>query len=196
MVAIARKSTRVIEGYDGPTRAWLYTLASMTGLRRGELATLTPKSFDWENSSVTVPAAYTKNKETAVLPLPRRLAADLEEWLAGKRGPIFENLRRKRTRKMIKADLEAAGLPYKTDVGTRCFHSLRNSYISSLFDAGCSVATVQRLARHSDVKMTMRYAKPRTDEWEVVNDLAYPLATQSTTQSKSGPNGADVRKTR
>ena len=90
---------------------------------------------------------------------------------------------------MIKADLETTGLPHTTDVGTRCFHSLRNSYISSLFDAGCSVATVQRLARHSDVKMTMRYAKPRTDEWEVVNDLAYPLATQSTTKSRGGVKG-------
>ena len=54
---------------------------------------------------------------------------------------------------------------------------LRNTYISQLFEAGLSVAQVQRFARHSDVRLTMKYAKPRADEATLVDDLTYPGLT-------------------
>jgi hypothetical protein len=75
--------------------------------------------------------------------------ADLQRWVSGKLGPIFPGLATKRTRKLIKLDLAEAGIPHKTDVGVRCFHSLRNTYISALFDSGASMPSTQRLARHS-----------------------------------------------
>ena len=78
---------------------------------------------------------------------------------------------------MIKLDLEAADLPFKTEVGTRCFHALRNTYVSQLFDAGLSIDQVQRFARHSDVRLTMKYAKPRADEAALIDDLDYPGLT-------------------
>jgi len=170
-------SPRVIEGFSGPERGWLYLLASMTGLRRGELAALEPSSFDLATRTVTVAAAYTKAKVTAVLPLNRAMIPDLQKWLAGVQGPLFPGLRDKRTRKMIKLDLEAAGLPFKTDVGSRCFHALRNTYVSQLFDAGLTIDQVQRFARHSDVRLTMKYAKPRVDEATLIDDLDYPGLT-------------------
>ena len=76
-----------------------------------------------------------------------------------------------------------AGLSYKTDVGSRCFRSLRNTYVSQLFDAGLTVDQVQRFARHSDVRLTMKYAKPRAGEAALIDDLDYPGLTQSTTKS-------------
>ena len=79
-------------GYDGQTRAWLYLLASMTGLRRSELAALEPSSFDLATRTVTVAAAYTKAKVTAVLPLNRAMIPDLRKWLAAGRGPLFPGL--------------------------------------------------------------------------------------------------------
>ena len=177
LVRTAYASTRIIEGYGGQTRAWLYLLGSMTGLRRGELASLEPSSFNLATRTVTVEAAYTKAKITAVLPLSKAMIPDLENWLAENQGPLFPGLRDKRTRKMIKLDLEAAGLPFKTEVGTRCFHALRNTYVSQLFDAGLSIDQVQRFARHSDVRLTMKYAKPRADEAALIDDLDYPGLT-------------------
>ena len=149
----------------------------MTGLRRGELAALEPSSFDLATRTVTVAAAYTKAKVTAVLPLNRAMIPDLKKWLAAGQGYLFPGLRDKRTPKMIKLDLEAAGLPFKTDVGSRCFHALRNTYVSQLFDAGLTIDQVQRFARHSDVRLTMKYAKPRADEAALVDDLNYPGLT-------------------
>ncbi len=90
------------------------------------MAALVPASFNLANRTVTVAAAYTKAKITAVLPLNKAMIPDLQKWLAGVRGPLFPGLRDKRIRKMIKLDLEAAGLPFKTEVGSRCFHALRN----------------------------------------------------------------------
>ncbi|MGI9469688.1 MAG: tyrosine-type recombinase/integrase [Rubripirellula sp.] len=174
LVEETRNSDRVIENYTGEFRAWAYVVAVMTGLRRKEIAKLQRESFDWESRTVSLSAAYTKDKELAVLPLNRRMVQDLKLWIADRKGQLFPDFEIKRTSKMIKRDLVAAGLPVRTESGTRCFHSLRNTYISSLFDAGRNIAQVQRLARHSDPRLTMKYAKPRSDEWALVDDLNYP----------------------
>ena len=170
-------STKMNMDYDGQTRAWLYLLASMTGLRGSELAVLEPSSFDLATRTVTVAAAYTKAKVAAVLPLTKAMIPDLRRWLATGRGPLFPGLRDKKTSDMIRRDLEAAGLPYTTKEGSRCFHALRNTYISQLFDAGLNIAQAQRRARHKDVRQTMKYAKPRADEAALVDDLNYPGLT-------------------
>jgi integrase len=60
---------------------------------------------------------------------------------------------------------------------SRCFHSLRNTYVSQLFDAGLTIDQVQRFARHSDVRPTTKYAKPKADEALLVDDLHYPGLT-------------------
>jgi len=166
-----------VEGYPGLLRAWVYRLAVMTGLRRGELASLAPESFSLKTRTVTVEAAYTKDGEKAVLPLNKGLSSDLEEWLEDKPrdAPLFPGLAEKRTSKMMKRDLEAAGIPPRTSNGTRCFHALRNTYISGLFDRGCDIALAQKLARHSDVRLTAGYARQtREAEQKAIDDLDYP----------------------
>lgn len=169
------KDSGVFCRYEGEDRAYLYAVAAMTGLRRKELARLTPQSFDWKNRTVHVDAAYTKDKKMAALPLNAKFARDLRRWMQGIEGELFPRLATQPTDKMVKRDLKVAGIPRKSAEGVRCFHSLRNTYISSLFDAGRSVAQVQRLARHSDVRLTMKYSKPRSDEWSLVDDLPNPL---------------------
>ena len=100
--------------------------------------------------------------------------ADLQRWVSGKLGPIFPGLATKRTRKLIKLDLAEAGIPHKTDVGVRCFHSLRNTYISALFDSGASMPSTQRLARHSTPTLTAKSSKPATYEHAIVDSLPCP----------------------
>jgi integrase len=55
---------------------------------------------------------------------------------------------------MIQADLEAAGAPYIKEGRTLDFHALRVSFVSSLAVAGVPLATAQKLARHSDPRLT------------------------------------------
>ena len=170
-------SNRIVQGYDSPTRTWIYIVSSMTGLRRGEISTLTPKSFDLVARKVFVRSADTKNKQEADLPLPAKMVEDLKVWLAGKRGVLFPGLAKKDTAKMLKRDLELAGLVYQTEKGCRCFHALRNTFISSLFDQGLPLAVIQRKARHSDIRMTLKYGKPKDDEASFVELMDYPGLT-------------------
>lgn len=59
---------------------------------------------------------------------------------------------------MVKKDLERVGIPYLTKEGVADFHAAgRHTYITELIRNGVSLPEAQKLARHSDIKMTMRY---------------------------------------
>lgn len=150
-----------ISGYD---RAICYLLAAGTGFRASEIRSLTPESFNLgAEPTVTVKAAYTKNGREAIQPIRGQLAAELRPWEEGKpRGiPVF-NLPEK-TAKMLRFDLERAGISYETAEGVVDFHSLRGVYVTRLVESGASIKTVQELARHSTVTLTVgRYT--RTDD--------------------------------
>ncbi|MEX2310435.1 MAG: hypothetical protein WD738_22905 [Pirellulales bacterium] len=76
-------SRRVVRRLRGSDRAILYLLAVRTGLRRGELRSLMPSSFDFsaQISLVTVRAAKSKRRRTDTLPLSPDVAATLQEYL-------------------------------------------------------------------------------------------------------------------
>ncbi len=66
---------------------------------------------------------------------------------------------------MVKKDLEAAGIEYKTSEGISDFHAAgRNTYITELLRNGATLAETMKLARHSDVRMTIRYAHIGVDD--------------------------------
>ena len=162
LIESARKSDKDIQCFDGEQRARIYTLSYMTGLRRGELASLTPRSFDLESetATLTVEATASKHRRKDVLPLHPGLVVLLREWLKGiKRSePIFPKLAKRRTWLMVKKDLERVGIAYKTDEGYRDFHaSGRHTHITQLLRNGASVPEAMQLARHSDVRTTMKY---------------------------------------
>ena len=60
---------------------------------------------------------------------------------------------------MIKKDLERVGIPYRTEEGTADFHAVgRHTHITELLRNGASLVEARELARHSDIRMTMRYS--------------------------------------
>ena len=162
LIASARSSKKRIQRYDGETRARIYTISYMTGLRRNEIASLTPRSFDLisEQPTVTVEAAFSKHRRKDVLPLHPELVALLAKWLAGI-GPdevLFPMLAKRRTWKMVKHDLEQVGIAYETPEGVADFHAAgRHTHITQLLSNGVTLPQAKELARHTDVKMTMRY---------------------------------------
>jgi integrase len=99
------------EGMAGADRAMLYRLAVETGLRRGELESLTRGSFDLAPGSdpptVTVRAAYSKRRRDDVLPLRADTAAKLRAHLSAKlpAAKAFVVPERGKTAKMLRADL-------------------------------------------------------------------------------------------
>jgi len=169
LVQSARESGIDIQCYDGETRARIYILAYFTGLRRQELASLTPASFRLEDEQPTlkVEAACSKHRREDVLPLHPELVEMLREWVEGLEPdePLFPKLAKRRTWKMVKLDLQRIGIPYITDEGVADFHAAgRHTYITELLRKGVSIVEARELARHSDVRMTMRYTHIGMDD--------------------------------
>jgi site-specific recombinase XerD len=162
LVESARSSGVEIQCFDGERRARIYILSYMTGLRRKEIASLTPRSFslDGEPAVVRVEAACSKHRKMDVLPLHAELVIMLREWLAGMEPDqlLFPKLAKRRTWLMVKKDLERIGIAYETAEGIADFHAAgRHSHITGLVRNGASLPEAQKLARHADIKMTMRY---------------------------------------
>lgn len=162
LVASARNSGENIQCYDGETRARIYILSYMTGLRRKELASLMPRSFRLNANppTLTVEAACSKHRRKDVLPLHAELVAMLRQWLRGMKPdqPLFPKLAKRRTWLMVKKDLERVGIPYETPEGIADFHAAgRHTHITELLRNGATVPEAMKLARHSDVAMTMKY---------------------------------------
>jgi integrase len=153
----------VAMGVTGPVRALCYRLAATTGLRHGEIASITAASFDWRAPSVTIRAAYTKNGDPATLTLPGDLADDLKSYVATlPAGARVFPLRRQKGAKMLRPDLEAAGIPYVDASGQFFdFHSLRCEMATLADQAGVSPRVVQKMMRHSTLELTGRYTRPR-----------------------------------
>lgn len=188
----------------GPERAMLYRLAMATGFRRGELMSLTPRSFDLDGNppTITVQAESSKHRRQDVQPIRPDVAATLRPWLAAKSSPdarVFDTMPEK-TARMMEADLRRAKAKWikaSTDPAERRqrrasdflafrdsagriadFHALRASFITALVRGGASVKQAQTLARHSDPKLTMNvYTKLGIDD---VTGALHALPSEST----------------
>jgi integrase/recombinase XerC len=168
-----------------PEREWGYRIAAESGLRSGEIASLTPESFDLRSDppTIRVAAAYTKNRKEALQPIRPEFAADLGSWLAKKpKGTSLDLLPHKKAAQLLEADLATARATWIAQASTPAereereksdflryvdgqgrfadFHSLRVSYISRVLDAGANLKEAMELARHSDPRLTMKtYAR-------------------------------------
>jgi integrase len=158
LVAAAKRGP-LSRGLTGTDRAALYLVAAGTGFRRGELASLTPESFDLDADppTVTVKAAYSKRRRTDTQPIRSDLVEALRPWLARKPAKlaVFGRLT-KHTAVMMRHDLEAAGVP-AIDASEQVadFHALRHTYITALVKSPTPVKVVQTLARHSTPTLTL-----------------------------------------
>jgi len=119
LVEAARAGDR-IEGVSGADRAMLYVLAAWTGFRKGELGSLTLRSFqlDAEPPTATVEACYSKHRREDRQVLHPEVVRLLKDWLAKKKlkptallfpisGRVPGGIERK-TNKMIRLDLASA----------------------------------------------------------------------------------------
>jgi len=72
---------------------------------------------------------------------------------------LFPHLGKRRTWLMVKKDLERVGIPYRDDQNRVAdFHAAgRHTHITELLRNGASVPEAKELARHTDVRMTMKY---------------------------------------
>lgn len=84
----AAEHGQVIETISGPDRAMMYVLAGWTGFRKGEIGSLTLRSFQLDDDPPTaaVAACYSKRKRSDTQILHPELLRRLKEWLLTKPG--------------------------------------------------------------------------------------------------------------
>ncbi len=170
---------------SGPDRAMAYRIAFGTGFRVNELRSLVPASFrlNGDRPVVVLKASNAKDRCKVEQPISTALAADIRSWLAEKPAgrpvlPLHHE-----TAKMIRRDLEAAGIAYQTEEGIADFHSLRTSFCSALINTGADIKTFQTLSRHKEATTTLaHYAK--------ANPTNLVGAVQLLPNPKGGPQGA------
>jgi integrase len=197
LLTTAQASAWQYRGMTGRDRHALYAVALGTGLRAGELASLTPDNFRLEEDPPVVHllAAYAKNEKEVDQPIPCDVVTLLRGYLADKstQDLVWPGTWSERSARMFQHDLEearqrwlAAGadaeerapraessfLAYRDGAGLVAdFHALRHSFITLLAKSGVSPKLAQSLARHSDINLTMsRYTHV------VVQDQATALA--------------------
>ncbi len=170
----------------GWERALIYKTLVLTGLRKGELASLTVQQvrLDAPTPYLLLNAADEKNRQGAHIPLRVDLADDLRRWVASMRPagtkelppstPLFSvpnGLIR-----ILDRDLVAAGIARRVQVApnkwvidkrdergrTIDVHALRHTFGTLLSAGGVMPRTAQAAMRHSDVNLTMNvYTDPK-----------------------------------
>jgi integrase len=105
LIAAAQASLKHRQGYSGEMRSRVYLLSYFTGLRKSEIASLTPASFDLKSATPTVVIEPTisKHRKEDVIPLHPELVKLVRKWISGVPATqkLFPNLERKKTSFMI-----------------------------------------------------------------------------------------------
>src|SRR5262249_53446193 len=201
----------------GRERALIYKTLVLTGLRKGELASLTvvQLSLDGPVAYANLRAADEKNREGSEIPIRADLADDLRQWLADKLDRLQAEAIEKREPSparlpacirvfkvptklyaSLNRDLKLAGIAKKDDRGRVLdVHALRTTFGTLLSKGGVNPRTAQSAMRHSTIDLTMNvYTDPRLlDIHGAVEALpALPLGSgQSTLPNVAKATGTD-----
>lgn len=122
-----------------------------TGLRRGELLSLTWADINLDACMLTVRAENAKSGRERHVPLNTEALAVLTQWgtQTSRAGRVFDV-----------ADVKTAwrGLLEAACITNFRFHDLRHHFASKLVRKGVDLNTVRELLGHADITMTLRYA--------------------------------------
>lgn len=168
----------------GRERALIYKTLVLTGLRKGELASLTVGQLELEGrvAFAVLDAADEKAGRGAEIPLRADLVADLRDWLGQKVDAARDAARAKGLplpvrfpddaplfnvpADLVRAfdrDLRVAGIPKRNDRGRVLdIHALRHTFGTHLSKGGVAPRVAQAAMRHSTPELTMNtYTDPR-----------------------------------
>ncbi len=168
----------------GRERALIYKTLVLTGLRKGELASLTVGHlrFDGPIPHIELDAADEKNREGNGVVVRADLTEDLRAWLADRLAALQTYARRRGEPiparlpadapvfdvpaglvRIFDRDLKAASIPKRDERGrTLDVHALRTTFGTLLSRGGVPLRTAQAAMRHSDPSLTANvYTDPK-----------------------------------
>jgi integrase len=150
-----------------PQARLAFELIAFAGLRPCEVRGLRWADVDLKAKTITIGVGITLGEETTpkshhqeVLPLCERMCVHLERAKAKRRSPWDPVALTKQGKPWGEFGLNQTFKRAQTRAGRKGWtvHRLRHFFVTELFRSGVSAAVVQRLARHSDLATTQRYA--------------------------------------
>ena len=199
----------------GRERVLLYAVLLTTGLRKGELASLTVDDVVLDDDPPTwrLRAADAKNGEAATLPLTAEVAEALRVWIGDKAegicrrrvGPTGVEATRNgdplftvpdKLVRILDRDIAAAGIPKRDDRGfTIDVHAMRKTFGTHLARAGVAPVTLKTIMRHKRIETTLKhYTDPRLlDVGSAIGNLPSLLAGPAAGRESSRATGTDGR---
>jgi integrase len=137
-------------------------LAMSTGMRRGEIFSLTWDKVDLARRQITVGAANTKSGATRQVPLNDTAMATLKVYKQRQgnvlhfSGLVFPSPQT--SRRLVTIKTAWGRIVRQAQLVDFRFHDLRHDYASRLVQAGVPLYEVSKLLGHSSLEMTQRYA--------------------------------------
>ena len=201
----------------GQERVLIYKTLALTGLRRGELASLTigQLQLDGPHPFAVLNAADEKNRQGSSIALRADVAGELRDWVEHKQKTASANQPTIKLRsvksielpsdsplfdvpkglvRILDRDCKLAGIAKKDDRGrTVDVHALRYSFATMLSQAGVAPRTAQAAMRHSTIDLTMNtYTDPRLlDIHGALNSLPTFSLDSQPNKNKQRATGTD-----
>lgn len=157
LIANARKGDTQYH-LSGEQRAVLYEVATQTGFRVQELASITPSCITWgDEPRITIKCTISKRRKTDTQEIKPATAEALRELSRGL-GPhqkIWAGRWWERSTAMLRLDLE--GIDEVTPEGYLTFHSTRHTFVTRVVNSGAPLPLVMEICRLSDPSLLKRY---------------------------------------
>jgi integrase len=209
-----RDDTKQTLDWLGRERALIYKTLILTGLRKGELASLSVGQLHLDEGMpfIALDAADEKNRQGNDIVIRDDLADDLRRWLADtlerlqaeardKGEPIPARLPMEKPLftvpagllRILNRDLIMAGISKKDERGrTLDVHALRTTFGTLLSKGGVAPRTAQAAMRHSDIRMTMQtYTDPKLLDVQGALDVLPTLSLNAAKENTVEATGTD-----
>ncbi len=165
--------------YSNPMLYWIVVLAIETGMRKGEMVTLTRSHIDLQKRMIYL--QQTKNGSARSVPLSKTAVQVLEAAINHPVRPIDTDLvfwgdaRDKVSGKRKPYDFIGAWNQVREKVRLQDFrfHDLRHEAVSRLVEAGLSDQEVSTISGHKSMQMLKRYTHLRAEDLVAKLDRAF-----------------------
>lgn len=136
-----------------PRRRLWYWIVGSIGLRGEELKVMQWRQIDFATGELTLPKLKGQRKveRSDVVPIPNDVLGRLLPEKQHPNARVFDYMPQ---RLVWMNDCKRAGIPFKTKAGYAYRMSLRKTFVSHLAAQGTPQAFTQKLARHTDRKLT------------------------------------------
>ena len=153
-----RTKPELTEQYFADHLRPMVLLSLNTGIRRGELVSLTWADVNFEGPSLTVNGQDAKSGQTRVIPLNDEALAALRHWRKQSKKPVGYVFSGRTEGTLL--DVKKAWISVRASAGISNFrwHDLRHSFASKLAMRGVDLNTIRELLGHASLAMTLRYA--------------------------------------